>query len=210
MALGQAQRHVVARDLLANLPDAGIVDVGGIHQPFPGPRRVLAVLDSAQGRVGDALVGVEHVVKRDELEVLARDLQHPRGPAAVAPADELDIGVHGAHRSGEVDGSPGRGFTIEASAVVRRFVADLPKPHVVGLGTAVLEAQRIAGGVAVAYPVGRLFRSRGSHAALGIVLPVLAAIGLEVDAQQRFRPDPPAEIDELVRANLIGLDAAPE
>ncbi len=108
-------------------------------------------------------------------------------------------GVDATHRPGDLDG--------EAPVLVRRLVADLPgsvhlvaeapQPHVVGVGGAVLDAQ-------VRPP-----RAARVVGVLEQVAGLLDAAGPEVDGDHRLALDGLRPADELVDADLIGLDGLP-
>ena len=68
---------------------------------------------------------------------------------------------------------------------------------------------RLSGSLQYATQAAASARIARAHAAFDLhVLP--AAVRFEVDADERLRADPPAEVDELGGPDLVRLDAAPE
>ena len=80
---------------------------------------------------------------------------------------------------------------------------------VVACGMAVSLPLGVTGIVAVRDPCGGFAGVRRAHAVLRLHI-LLAAIGLEVDADQRVRIRQPAQFDELAGAHLVRFDSAPQ
>ena len=148
-------------------------------------------------------------MERQVLDLFACDLGHASGPAAVAPGDQLNRRIGCAHRLCEFDGLTRRSFEVEALLVVRRFVADLPESNAERTDVAMSLPLGIAGVIAVGHPRGGFVGVGGSYAAFRLHV-LLPPVRLEVDADQRFGADCPAQADELRGTHLVRLDSTPE
>src|SRR5262245_11171409 len=140
--------------------------------------------------------------------MFAGDFRHPPGPAAIAPGDQLNIGISRSHGPCKLESFAGSGFKVESIPVIGCLVSDLPVSDSKRSRAAVCTSLGISGVVAVSHPVAGLFCVAGAYLAL-LTDELLASVRLEIDADQRFSPDLAAEVDELGGAHLVRFDASP-
>ena len=128
----------------------------------------------------------------------------------VAPPDEFERRVSLAHGFGEIEGcSDGLLQRKGAIAAVGYFVTELSELQVEGLRGAVLFAFFVVGIVGIGYPVSGFARVAGAIALAGVEEAHLA-IASEVYSIEGLGAYAPAELDELVGSNAVGLLSAPE
>src|SRR5207249_6280612 len=115
--------------------------------------------------------------------------------------------IYCAHGSCKLDGLACRGFEVEAILVVGRFVTDLPMPDSQRSRVSVSLPVGIPRIIAIRHPFGGFLRVGRAHAALDPHV-LLAAVRLEVDADQRLRASSSRQIDEFAGAHLGRFDSA--
>ena len=194
---------------VAHGANLGVGQLPRRHQLLPGRIRVAPIQLAAQHRLLRR-IGIEHVMEREVLHVFPGHLRHARRPTAVAPRDQLNRGIGRTHGLCKLDGLARRGFEIEAVLVVGRLVPDLPVPDVPAAPRArAPSARRLSGSLQYATHSAASLRVGRAHAVLDLHV-LLAAVRLEVDADQRLRASAPAEFDEFAGAHLVRFDAAPQ
>ncbi len=136
----------------------------------------------------------------------------PKGPIllTITPADEGDACVDGAHGAGKGERSLGGALGIPPAVAVGGLVAELPVTDIVGRFHTVAASQGVVGVVAVGQPGGGFFRAAHAGAAVWVDAPMVAAITLQVDADERRCAHLTAQAEELVGAHAVTLDAAPQ
>src|SRR5262245_62486029 len=89
--------------------------------------------------------------------MFAGDFRHPPGPAAIAPGDQLNIGISRSHGPCKLESFAGSGFKVESIPVVGRLVSDLPVSDSKRSRAAVCMSLGISRVVAVRHPVSGFF-----------------------------------------------------
>ena len=194
---------------VAHGADLGVGHLPRRHQLLPRRIRIAPIQLASQHRLVWR-IGIEHVMEREILNVFSGHLRHARRPTAVAPRDQLNRGIGRTHGLCKLDGLARRGLEIEAVLVVGRLVPDLPVADTQRRRAArAPSARRFAGSLQYATHSAASLRVGRAHAVLDLHV-LLAAVRLEVDADQRLRASTSAEVDEFAGAHLVRFDSAPQ
>ncbi len=210
MAFGHSQKFPAASNLGTHFTDTVVGRFPGIHKMPPGFFRIGAVLIRSQRRILQA--GIEMMMERNILEMFTGFLYHARSPAAVAPGQQLNRRVFFAHRFGKGNRMMNGRVTIEAIFTllsIGRFIPQLPEFDIIGSFGPMPAAVWIVGIIAIIYPFRGFAGRAGTQAAPGIFFPGDFTVTFKIDTDQWFRVGLLAEIDEFVRADLIGFNTIP-
>ena len=163
-------------------------------------------------RRGEEAAGIAVVffvvgVERDVVDDVVGLFEHRRLPrperrhrrVGAAAGHELEVGFRLAHRPRRLGGEPPvlrRGLVSGLPRPVE-LVAEAPQPNPVGIGSTVGDA---------------LVRQRRARRVIGVLQQVERLgdpAGAEVQGEHRLDTGPAGPLDELVDAELVGLDRAP-